>query len=451
MLSDIAADLHEKHGCLLLVDDDAAVLQALKRLFCRQYEVVTCTGGEEALAYLQDHSADLIISDMRMPGMDGAELLKQCSEHYPDMIRFLLTGYTDLESAIKAVNEGNINRYIAKPWDNDNLRTMVAEAIDLRDLRFANQRLNAHVAQQNAELERLNQELQLKYQQKVEQAGSVEEELREAYRSLRQEFSSIVHLLVRIVETRNGEEVGSCEKLARLAKCFAEFAGLQGQDLQDLYYATLLRNLGKVQLPDGLINKSLAQLTADEKQAYARFPLHGQVALSMLQPMQNVALIIRNHMELYNGKGFPDRLAGNAIPKACRMLRIVSDYSDLQHEYNFLGTKLSAEQARDYLLKMAGQRYDRELVDIFLLALGDFNDGVVSTYDRINVRDVKPGMVLASRLVTPSGVVLLSEGTVLTQHLVEKLHSMLVQFEGHEVIVHVHRPDQPAQAEGSSS
>ena len=67
--------------------------------------------------------------------------------------------------------------YIAKPWDNDNLRTMVAEAIDLRDLRFANQRLNAHVAQQNAELERLNQELQLKYQQKVEQAGSAEEEV----------------------------------------------------------------------------------------------------------------------------------------------------------------------------------------------------------------------------------------------------------------------------------
>src|SRR5690606_27021600 len=128
-----------------------------------------------SLNYLQQHSADLIISDMRMPGMNGAELLKQCNEKYPDMIRFLLTGYADLQSAIKAVNEGNIYRYIAKPWDNDQLRGMVAEAIDLRDLRYANQRLNAHVAAQNAELERLNLELKIKYQQKAEQAGSAEE------------------------------------------------------------------------------------------------------------------------------------------------------------------------------------------------------------------------------------------------------------------------------------
>ena len=425
MLSEMAEILQEKHGRLLIVDDDKAVLQALNRLFCRQYDVVLCSGAEEALNYLQQHSADLIISDMRMPGINGAELLKQCNEKYPDMIRFLLTGYADLESAIKAVNEGNIYRYIAKPWDNDQLRAMVAEAIDLRDLRYANQRLNAHVAEQNAELERLNQELQYKYQQKEQQAGTAEEQLREAYRTLRQEFNGMVHLLVRIVEARNGEEPGSSEKLARLAKSFAEFAGLQGEQIQDVYYAALLRNLGKVQLPDALLNKSIGLLSTAEKQAYARFPLYGQVALSMLAPLQNVAVIIRNHMELYNGKGFPDRLAANAIPRLSRMLRIVSDYADLQHEHNFLGAALSEERVREYLLKMAGQRYDRELVDIFLTALDDFEEGVVSNYERISINEIRPGLILAANLITPSGVVLLSEGTQLTIHLVEKLHSMM--------------------------
>ena len=449
MLSDSAGDVQEKNGRLLLVDDDAAVLQALNRLFCRQYEVVLCNSGEEALTYLQQHSADLIISDMRMPGMDGAELLKQCSDNYPEMIRFLLTGYADLESAIKAVNEGNIDRYIAKPWDNDNLRTMVAEAIDLRELRYANQRLNNHVAEQNAELERLNQELKLKYQQKSAQVGAAKERLRDALRDLRQEFNSMVHLLVRIAEARNGEEPGSSEKLARLAKTFAEFVGFQGEQIWDIYYATLLRNLGKVQLADTLVNKSIGELSMADKQAYARFPLHGQEALSLLAPLQRVAKIIRSHMELYNGKGFPDRLAANAIPKPSRMLRIVSDYADLQRRHNFLGTTLSGEQARAYLVQMAGQRYDPELVDIFLTALNDFEDEVVSHAERIYVRDVQPGMILAANLMTPSGVVLLSPGTKLTQQLVAKLGSMMTQFEAQDIKVQVYRPD--VQADGTSS
>jgi len=155
----------EKHGRLLIVDDEEAVLQALKRLFHRQYEVVTHTSGSAALEQLKQEPFDLIISDMRMPGMSGAELLKTCFRLYPDMIRILLTGYSDLESAIKAINEGNIYRYIAKPWDNDQLRTVVAEAIDTRDLRAANERLNAHIVDQNEELARLNRELQEKYQQ----------------------------------------------------------------------------------------------------------------------------------------------------------------------------------------------------------------------------------------------------------------------------------------------
>src|SRR5690606_29946241 len=145
-----------------------------------------------------------------------------------------------------------------------------------------------------------------------------------------------------------------------LAKLFAEFAGMQGEQVQDIYYAALLRNIGKVLLLDAVLNKSIGLLSAAEKQAYARFPLHGHNALMMLRPLQHVAAVIRNHMELYNGKGFPDRLAANAIPKESRMLRIVSDYVDLQHEHNFLGTALDEEQVREYLLKMAGQRYDRE-------------------------------------------------------------------------------------------
>ena len=116
----------EKSGRILLVDDEPGVLQALKRLFFRLYDVSLANSGQEAVDLLETEKFDIIISDMRMPGMSGAELLKHCFENYPDMVRVLLTGYSDLDSAIKAVNEGNIYRYISKPWDNDQLREMMS-------------------------------------------------------------------------------------------------------------------------------------------------------------------------------------------------------------------------------------------------------------------------------------------------------------------------------------
>lgn len=440
MLSDNVQTLvREKYGRLLIVDDEEAVLQALKRLFHRHYDVVVVSSGAAAVELLQQDEFDLIISDMRMPGMSGAALLKHCFEQYPEMIRILLTGYSDLESAIKAVNEGNIYRYISKPWDNDQLRNIVAEALDTRELKAANIKLNAHITEQNAELARLNRELQDKYQQKSDQVGEAEAKLSDAYRTLRQEFNSMVHILVGIMEARNGEEKGSSERQARLAKLFAEFSGLDGQSIQDVYYAALLKNIGKVVLPDSVLGKSLAQMSISEKRMYAHFTVNGQTSLMLLEPLQNVANIIRSHMELYNGKGFPDKLSGNAIPKEARILRIVSDYVELQREHNFLGETLDEETARAYLLKMAGQRYDRELVDVFMTVLDDFEEGVVPNLERINIKEARVGMILAGNLVSPAGVVLLSEGTQLTERHVAKLQAMERQFEGHEIKLHVRR------------
>lgn len=249
----------------------------------------------------------------------------------------------------------------------------------------------------------------------------------------------MVHILVGIMEARNGEEKGSSERQARLAKLFAEFSGLDGQSIQDVYYAALLKNIGKVSLPDSVLGKALTQMSANEKYEYAHFTINGQTSLMLLEPLQNVANIIRSHMELYNGKGFPDKLSGNAIPKEARILRIVSDYVELQREHNFLGETLDEETARAYLLKMAGQRYDRELVDVFMTVLDDFEEGVVPNLERINIKEARVGMILAGNLVSPAGVVLLSEGTQLTERHVAKLQAMERQFEGHEIKLHVRR------------
>lgn len=438
MLSDqVNTIAQEKQGRILIVDDEEAVRQALTRLLRRQYDIEVAENGVKALEILEQQTFDLVISDMRMPEMNGAELLSQCFKRWPTMIRILLTGFSDLESAIKAVNEGNIYRYIAKPWDNDQLRQTIAEALELNRLRDTNSSLNAHIEVQNAELERLNRELHKKYEATLNRAGEAESQLQSAYRQLRQEFHAVILMLVHLIEVRLQQEIGSSERFARLTKTFAEFAGFDGHQIEDIYYAALLKDVGKVLLPDSILQKSLSEMDPVERKAYAKSPANAQSALMLLQPLHNAANLIRSHMELFNGKGFPDRLMADAIPRGARLLRIANDYVELQRKDNFLGQKLDESGALSYLKKMAGQRYDAQLLATFEQALEDSDAANINRVERLTVDELQPDMILASHFLSPAGVILLSEGTQLTAHHVEKLHALARQFDKHVITLSV--------------
>ncbi|ASP38412.1 hypothetical protein CHH28_06880 [Bacterioplanes sanyensis] len=428
----------EKLGQILIVDDEESVCQALRRLLRRNYHVTVATSASQAMECLSAEAFDLILCDMRMPGMSGADLLAHCRTEYPDMMRILITGYSDLDSAVRAINEGNIYRYVSKPWDNDELRQMVAEAIEIRTLRKANQSLNKHIVRQNDELNQLNQQLQLSNEQLESKVGEREKQVMASSRRLREDMRSVLHMLVSLIETRTGGQRGNSAKAAHLAREFARSADVVGKEIEDLYIAALLRDIGKVSLPDQVVIKSITQMSVTERHEYARFPGLGQSMLMMYEPLAGAANIIRSHMELYNGKGFPDQLSGDAIARPARILRIVADYVDLQHAHNFLGEPLEPEQAQEYLLKMAGHRYDRELVDVFIDVLERVDGRFAPEQVRLPVQEARAGMLLSGPFISPAGVVLLSTGTRLTDHHISKMHELLEQFEGHEIFIHIH-------------
>ena len=115
---------------VLVVDDEAGILSALKRLFRPVgYKVLTAESGAAALEILAAEHVDLIISDMRMPGMTGAQFLAQAKASYPDIVRILLTGYSEVGSTIAAINEGGIYHYLPKPWDEHDLLLTVKRAL----------------------------------------------------------------------------------------------------------------------------------------------------------------------------------------------------------------------------------------------------------------------------------------------------------------------------------
>jgi len=143
---------------LLVIDDEPSILSSLKRQFRRNYEVHVANSAKEGLEIMKIHSIQVVISDQRMPGMNGAEFFDQVKNEYPDATRLLLTGYADIQAVIEAINEGNIYRYITKPWDPTELDTIVREAFKRHDLIVENKELMSRLTEANRDLEKRVQE-----------------------------------------------------------------------------------------------------------------------------------------------------------------------------------------------------------------------------------------------------------------------------------------------------
>ena len=115
---------------IIVVDDEPSNLRVLERLFRHDYEVITAESGEEALRLLSEHDAALVITDQRMPNMTGVELLKRTADIRPHMVRIILTGYTDIETLVEAINSGLVYKYVTKPWNNEELCLTVNRALE---------------------------------------------------------------------------------------------------------------------------------------------------------------------------------------------------------------------------------------------------------------------------------------------------------------------------------
>ena len=141
---------------VLLVDDEENILSALKRLLRRDgYRILTAGGGAQGLELLASEPVDVIISDQRMPQMTGVEFLRQVKARYPDTVRMVLSGYTELQSITDAINEGAIYRFLTKPWDDDLLRGHIADAFRSKEMDDENKRLSQELAAANEQLREL--------------------------------------------------------------------------------------------------------------------------------------------------------------------------------------------------------------------------------------------------------------------------------------------------------
>ena len=431
------ASLASTPPTLLLVDDEPSILSALRRLFRPQgYRILTAEGGAAAMQLAENDEIDLVISDMRMPGMDGAQFLARIRQSHPRAVRILLTGYADISSTIAAINGGEIHRYIAKPWDDNDILLVVREALARRALEVRNRELTELTGRQNQELRELNANLEERVRQRTAEIEQINDMLNVAYAELKSNFMLSMQIFAGLMELRHNGMSGHSRRVSELARRVCGRLKLDERTSQDIYVAGLLHDIGKIGFPDGLLGKPVSLMSAEETARYRKHPLNAEAALMPLVQLQPVAKIIRSQHERYDGNGFPDGLEAEEIPFGARVLAPIIDYENL-----VTGTlaerRFSAEDATASIRRGAGSRYDAKVVDALLEALKQPLED--SRDDRcISATDLVAGMVLSRDLVSPQGTLLLAAGYAFDARVVRQVREY-AQREGAKLTLHVLR------------
>ena len=399
---------------VLCVDDEANILSALRRLLrSHGFNVIVADGGKAGLEVLESTAVDLVISDMRMPEMDGSQFLEKVRERWPETMRLLLTGFADISSIIEAINRGEIYRYITKPWDDHDLILIVRQALERKALEQQKQRLEEQVTLQNEELKALNADLESKVEARTQELQSVNGKLRKNYLNTIKAFSNLMEL-------RGGNLSGHSRQVADLARKTAATMGLAESLQQDLFVAGLLHDIGQIGLSDEILSRPVGRLTDDELVLYRRHPVWGEQALLSQEDMHGVAALIRSHHERHDGRGFPDGLAADAISVAASILIVAEAFLDMQAG-NLSLAKLSASDAKSMISRGRGTQFNPEVVDVFLQVVQNASPVLEIPTVMLKTKDLLPGMAMAKDLVTHDGIILLAADHVLTEKLIRLL------------------------------
>ncbi|GAB4223124.1 MAG: two-component system response regulator [Gammaproteobacteria bacterium] len=409
---------NETLGKLLLVDDEENILKSLRRLFAPMgYEVSIANSGKQGLELLEKQAIDVVISDMRMPEMDGAAFLKQVAERWPATRRLLLTGYADINSAISAINEGQIDFYLSKPWKDDQLEVAVHNAMESKRLKDRNRELEHKIKQQNNELKYLNENLEEKVK-----AQTVA--LQAAYDSLDKSFNDMMEVFASVIEMSEHQNQGHCRRVAKLSKAIAENMKINANDCQAIYFAGLLHAIGKISLPNELQTKPYLSMTKSERAKFEKYPVLGQITFISLDGLSTVASIILHHREYYNGRGYPDNLVAEHIPIGARILNVVLEFLELQ-----LGLvrkeKLTAQQALDYIKSQKSILYDPEVVDCLLNLVHQLPEQEKLLHEiKLTADSLELGMELARDLIGENGMLLLPKGFKLNSKMIDSIKKL---------------------------
>lgn len=406
---------------LLLLDDEQDILNALKRLLRKDYTIVTFNDGREALTYLADNHVDMIMSDMRMPEMDGAEFLAKSRDIVPNAIRLLLTGYSDMDSTVKAINDGGVYTYIGKPWDNQDLKLTLSKASDHYLLKKEAKSLSEQILKANNELAEFNQSLEKKVNQRTAALQASKQKLDKAFNTQKDLLFDVLDMMSATIEYRTGFSPGHSKRIAIQCKTLAKFIDLDDAFCRRIYLCALLHEIGTVGLTDEVLKAStLGAGKLDD--ALITHPVIGAEIIAKVKRFSPLTDNILHQNENVDGTGFPDHLSGDDIPIGSRIIRVVKDF-DFLIAGKANKNKMSIPNAYGWMKERSGVWYDRHILKSFIDLLGkrDVDTDENEMEFSIGLEALKPGDKLLEDLILHNGNVMLKAGQEINSTMVTKL------------------------------
>ncbi len=364
---------------VLFVDDEVNILKALQRLLRHgSWNVLSASRPSDALDIIENESVHVVVSDQRMPEMSGVDFLAVVREKHPDLVRMMLTGYTEMNIAVEAINRGEIFRLITKPWNDDELKATLRQAFDHYDLKQEIKRLNQVTREQNFKLQDMNRNLEIKVRERTKQ-------LAEKNRELRTGYIQTIGALAEAVDAKDAYTRGHSERVGVYASRIARQLDLRRDMIERVYIAGLLHDVGKIGVPDQIITKP-DRLTPEEYREIQKHPEIGAKILEPVEFLRHIVPCVRHHHEWYDGcdAGYPDRLRGDQIPLPSRVI-LVADTVEAMTSDRPYRKALSIDVVVTELNKYSGSQFDPKVVDAFLALLEAEGDAFISRNQKFDI------------------------------------------------------------------
>ena len=315
--------MDEKYN-ILLVDDEEDNLSLLYRTLRGSYNLDRSTSPLKALEMMDEKDYQLVISDHKMPEMDGVEFLKRASEKHPDMMRILLTAYSDANILIDAINYAKIYRYVKKPYNPEELQLIVSAALEFFQLKHDNDKLIV---------------------------------------DLKELFAGTIKAIMGALDAKDSYTSGRSKRITFYSTEIAKKLGLSSIDIGKVELAGMLHDIGMIGVSDDVLYK-IDDLTQEEYDEIKEHINYSVKILEDIKQLKDVVEIIKCHHENYDGSGYPAGLRGEEIPVGARIIAVGEAFDSIISDRVYR-QKNNYEEALEEIKKGSGSHFDPVIVRAF--------------------------------------------------------------------------------------
>lgn len=321
---------NEKKYKILIVDDEENNLALLYRTLRSKYIVEKSLSPLKAIEMLKENQYHLIISDHKMPEMDGVDFLKWAYDNCPSTMRVLLTAYSEVNILINAINYAKIYRYVKKPFNPDELLLVVEAALEY-------------------------------YQLKVENEVLIND--------LKELFSGTISAIVEALDAKDKNTAGRSKRVTYYSVKMAQKYNLSETEISRIEIAGMLHDIGMIGISDNLLVKP-NQLTPEELEEIKQHVMYSVKILDDIKHLKDTIYIIKHHHEHWDGKGYPFGISGENIPLGARIIAVADAYDSMMSTRAYR-PPYNHQDAISRIKQAQGTQFDPQVVDVFLSIFED--------------------------------------------------------------------------------